>query len=179
MAEVIADWAGAERLFRLDLGGVLDLEEACHRDAIGSIFLRISTGQFKAMDVHHVLRLALIGGGMAKVEAKQLLDDRFDTIPYLESATLAGEILIALMSGVEEGEADDATGDPAPWKFSELSQICRVFNMSPADLRAMSYPDFLNMLKGYNATTAQKAAPPTEEEFEEILAKYEPEALRQ
>lgn len=178
MAEIIADWAGAERLFRLNLGGVLDLEEACGKDAIGNIFLRISTGSFKVLDVHHALRLALIGGGMDKVEAKQLMTDRFDTIPYLESASLAGDILIALMTGVEESEADEDGGDPEPWRFSEVSQICRVFNMSPDELRAMGYPDFLNMLKGYNATLSNKAAPPTEEEFDEILAKYEPEALR-
>lgn len=178
MAELIAEWAGTERLFRLDLGGVLDVEEACGKDAIGAIFLRISTGQFKVHDVYHVIRLALIGGGMNKVEAKQLIDARFDTITYLEHASLAGDILISLMSGVEEGEASEAGGDLQPWKFSEVSQICRIFNMSPADLRAMSYPDFLNMIKGYNATIDQKAAPPTEEEFEAILAKYEPEALR-
>lgn len=178
MAEIIADWAGTERLFRLNVGGVLDLEQACGGDGIGAIFLRISTGQFRVMDVHHVIRLALIGGGLDKVSAKQLLEDRFDTIPYLENSELAGEILISLMAGVEETETDNSKADDTPWKFSELSQICQVFHMSPQDLRNMSYPDLLNMVKGYNAATDVKAKPPTEEEFDAILARYEPQALR-
>ena len=73
MAEVIAEWAGKERLFRLTFGSILDLEEICGKDAIGAIFLRVSTGAFKASDVYHILRLALVGGGMAAVEVKQLL----------------------------------------------------------------------------------------------------------
>lgn len=177
MAEIIDEWAGKERLFRLTFGGVLDLEEASGGEAIGAIFLRVSTGKFKAMDVHNIIRIALIGGGMNKVEAKRLLADRFHNIPYLESASLAGDILVALMAGVEQDDTGTEGVETAPWKFSEVSQICRVFNMSPKDLRELSYPDFVNMLKGYNATVNRKAQPPTEEEFEEILAKYEPEAL--
>ena len=178
MAEVIAEWAGKERLFRLTFGSILDLEEICGKDAIGAIFLRVSTGAFKASDVYHILRLALIGGGMAAVEVKQLLDQRFDTIPYLEHSMLAGEILIAVMSGVEQDEGAEGSGDPSPWKFSEVSQISRVFNMSPIDVRDMTYADFVNMVKGFNSASDRKAEPPTEEEFEAILAKYEPEALK-
>tara|TARA_R110002049_G_scaffold23545_10_gene83646 strand:- start:37781 stop:38323 length:543 start_codon:yes stop_codon:yes gene_type:complete len=178
MAELIADWAGKERLFRLSFGAILDLEEICGKDAIGAIFLRVSAGKFKVSDIYHILRLALIGGGMSAVEVKQLMDLRFDTIPYMEHSALAGDILIAVMSGVERDEEDATNGDPTPWKFSEVSQICRVFNMSPIDVRDMQYADFINMVKGYNATSNQKASPPTEEEFEAILAKYEPEALK-
>lgn len=177
MAELITEWAGTERAFRLNFGGVLDLEEAVGKDAIGSIFLRVSTGQFRVSDVYHVIRLALIGGGMNSVEAKQLMDAHFDTRPYFENAQLAGDILLSIMSGVEDGDRD-GEGDQKPMKFSEISQICRVFNMSPLDLREMSYADFFNLCKGYNANGPKKAEPPTEEEFEEILAKYEPEALK-
>ncbi|MBY5974955.1 gene transfer agent family protein [Ferrimonas balearica] len=47
MAEVIRHWAGKERLFRLDFGRVMELEQACD-DAIGSIFTRVFTSRFKA-----------------------------------------------------------------------------------------------------------------------------------
>ena len=176
MAELIAEWAGKERLFRLNYGGVLDLEEACS-DAIGAIFLRVSTGRYGAADIWQTLRLALIGGGLDKVEAKHLLERHFDTYPLAENAAVAGDVLVALMVGVEDfGES--AEGEPARMKFSEVSQICRTFHMSPQDLRAMSYADFINMVSGFNAASGEKLEPITEEEFDEILARYEPEALK-
>ena len=178
MADVISDWAGKERLFRLNFGLVLELEEACGKDAIGAIFLRITSGRFHAADVFHVIRLALVGGGETKVEAKRLMETHFDRTPYAENAALAGDILIALMTGVEEGKADKTQEDPQPFKFSEVSQICRIFNVSPLEMREMSYADFVNMLRGYNASAQQKAEPPTPEEFEDILARYEPSALK-
>lgn len=179
MAEVIAEWAGKERLFRLTLGGVFDLEEACGKEAIGAIFLRVSTGQYRVDDLWHTIRLALIGGGENKVEAKRLMENHFHRTPYMENAALAGDILIALMSGAEEVDSkDEADSAPEPLKFSEVSQICRVFNLSPIELREIPYADFLNMVTGFNAAADQRAEPPTEEEFEEILAKYEPEALK-
>jgi len=181
MDQVIAEWAGKERVFQLGFGGVLDLEEACGKEAIGAIFLRLSTGKFRVHDVYHTIRLALIGGGENLLEVKRLLNTHFDRIPLMENAALAGDILIALMTGVEASE-DSASGDrnqePAPWKFSEVSQICRTFHLSPADLRAMRYADLINMVRGFNAASGErKAEPPTEEEFIAILEKYEPEAL--
>ena len=176
MADLIDEWAGKERLFRLNFGDVLDLEEACG-DAIGAIFLRVSTGRFRANDLWHVIRLALIGGGETKVEAKRLMEAHFETKPYLDHASLAGDILIAVMTGVEEtGERERE--NPERMKFSEVSQICRTFHMSPNDLRATSYADFINMVTGFNAASGPKLEPITEEEFDDILARYEPEALK-
>lgn len=176
MAEVIAEWAGKERLFRLTFGGVLDLEEACGKQAIGSIFVRMGTGQFFAREVYEVLRLSLIGGGMKILEAKQLMDNHFDESPYVVNASIAGDVLIALMAGVEDGGSSDAS-EPEAMKFSEVSQICREFHMSPQDLRDMTYADFVNMVRGFNAASKTKAEHITEEEFEDILSRYEPEAL--
>ncbi|MGQ3486120.1 gene transfer agent family protein [Roseovarius pacificus] len=179
MADLIAEWAGKERLFRLNFGAVMDLEEACGKEAIGSIFLKVSSGRFSATHLRETLRIALICGGENKVEAKRLIEAHFDLYPYLDNAALVGDILIALMTGVEEGtEVSGENGDPEPIRFSEVSQICRTFNLSPLDLRKMTYADFINMVAGFNASGPKKAEPPTEEEFEEILARYEPEALK-
>ncbi|PZX19820.1 tail tube GTA-gp10-like protein [Palleronia aestuarii] len=178
MADLIAEWAGKDRLFRLTFGGVLDLEEACGKDAIGAIFLRVTTGTFRVTDVYQVIRMALIGGGENRVEAKRLMETHFDAYPYTDNAALAGEILMALMTGIEDVAKTDSAEVPEPWKFSEASQICRTFHMSPQDLRDLSYADFVNMIAGFNAASPQKAEPPTEEEFDEILAKYEPGALK-
>ena len=177
MADVISEWAGKERLFRLNFGGVLELEEACGEEPIGAIFLRVSSGKFKAEDIWHTIRIALIGGGENKVEAKRLMEKFFDHMPYHDHAALAGDILIALMAGVEDDGEAGGSSEPEPVRFSEVSQICREFNMSPLDLREMTYADFINMVRGFNAGS-KKAEPPTEEEFDAILAKHEPEALK-
>lgn len=178
MAEVYVEWAGKERLFRLSFGNVLALEEACSEAAIGAIFQRLSSGTFRAAEVYHTLRLALIGGGLPTLDAKQLMEKHFDHTPLLENAALAGDILIALMTGVESDEAHNE-GDPEPIKFSEISQVCRTFHVSPDELRAMSYADVVNMIRGFNAANSDKTVEPiTEEEFRDILARYEPDALK-
>lgn len=178
--ELIREWAGRERLFALRFGDVLDLQQACGdgKDpaAIGHVFQRVSTGRFDIRDVYHTIRLALIGGGLERLQADHLMREHFDRRPYLESATLAGEILLAMMNGIEpsDTQGDD---DPQPLKFSEVSQICQTFNMSPNDLRAMRYADFVNLIRGFNAGSKQKAEFLSDEEFAAILARYEPEAL--
>jgi hypothetical protein len=179
MVDVVREWAGKERLFRLNFGGVLDLEQATG-DGIGNIFLRVVGGTFHAGHVYHTIRLALIGAGMGVLDAKRVMDAHFDTRPYLENASLAGEILTDLMSGVEPIE-DEEGGEEAehePHKFSEVSQICRTFNLSPLDLRDMRYADFANMVRGFNAASDRKAPHLTEDEFIDILNRYEPEAVQ-
>jgi len=176
MADLIRDWAGQERLFRLTFGGVLDLQEARHGEPVGAIFVRIATGRFDARDVWQVIRLALVGGGMSPVEAKRLMDDHFDAHPYLQHAELAGDILTALMTGIESSGRSDAA-EPEAIRISEVLQLCRTFNLSPVDLRAMRYSDVINLVAGFNAAGAgRRMQPPTEEEFLEMLAKYEPDA---
>jgi hypothetical protein len=173
MDGLVQEWAGKERHFRLLTGSVMDLEAATD-DRIGSIFIRVTTGHFSVKDVFHTIRLALIGGGETVTKAKILMQDHFDTRPYLENAQLAGAILCALMTGVEDSD-DEEDGDAEPYKFSEISQICTVFSMSPLDLRQMRYADFVNMVRGFNAASNKKAPHLTEEEFEDILKRYEPE----
>jgi hypothetical protein len=177
MVDVIKEWAGKERLFRLNFGAVLDLEEAIG-EGIGHVFIRVAGSRFSVKDVYHTIRLALIGGGESVVRVDGLMKNHFDTRPYLENAALAGEILTALMAGVEEGEPSGDDDIPPPHKFSELSQICRVFNVSPQEVRDMRYADFVNMLKGYNAANKKEAPHLSEAEFMDILERYEPEAVQ-
>lgn len=172
--ELTLDWAGKERLFRLKFGDVMDLEEACG-EAIGAIFIRVVGGQFKASFVYHTIRIGLIGAGMPVMDAKRLLADHFDARPYMDNASVAGEILAALMTGVEPSDNEDAP-EPERIVFSEVSQICRVFNMSPQDLRDMRYADFVNLIRGFNASSQKQAEHITEDEFIDILNRYEPEA---
>lgn len=174
MAEIVSYWAGKERLFRLNVGLVLDLQEALGRQPVGTTYMRLATGQFAVQDIVETLRQGLIGGGESVVDAKRLIDTHFDSIGYAESAGIAGDLLAALMDGVEPGgEKGDKPDEPI--RFSELAQICRVFNMSPGDLRAMRYADLVNMLRGYNASQPDRPIEHlSEEEFLDILNRYEP-----
>ncbi len=176
MAEIIEEWAGKERLFRLNFGLVLDLEEATG-EAIGRIFMRVAGGSYRAADIYHTIRLSLIGGGASKIDAKRLLETHFDTRPYAENASLAGAILASLMVGIEDGEGGDSA-EPEKIRFSEVSQICREFNMSPLELREMRYPDFVNMVRGFNAGSKRQAEHISEKEFIDILNRYEPEVTQ-
>ncbi|MBN8292805.1 gene transfer agent family protein [Rhodobacter sp. NTK016B] len=170
LMEVIREWAGKDRLFQLRTGEVLDLEQGCDA-GIGVIYARLIAGQFWARDVMNALRLGLIGGGMDKLQAKALVDAHFGRIPMIESAALAAEIVIAVMTGVEPSEGSDE-GEPADrLLFSDLGQISRVFNLSPVDLRQMPFADLLNLMRGYSAAGAAGRAP-SEAEFEDMLAAY-------
>lgn len=175
MVDVVAEWAGKERLFRLTVGAAFDLEEATG-EALGTIFIRVVSGHWKLPYVYETLRITLIAGGMSVVDAKRLMDRHFEDQPFLESATLAGRILTDAMAGVED-RGQKPRGEPEVMKFSEVSQICRVFNMSPDALRKTRYADFVNMVNGFNAASETKAPHLTEEEFLDILERYEPESV--
>jgi hypothetical protein len=178
--ELIREWAGRDRIFALRFGDVLDLEQACgngkERAAIGAIFMSVGSGRFGAGEVYHTIRLALIGGGLERLKADHLMREHFDKGPYVAHASLAMDILTALMAGIEPSDGEGG-GDPKPLKFSEVSQICQTFHMSPNDLRAMRYDDFVNLIRGFNAGSKRKVEFLSDEEFADILARYEPEAL--
>ena len=174
MDVLLLEWAGKERAFQLDFGRLMDLEEACGGVGIGAIYAGLASTSYKIDSVYHTIRLALIGGGESVASAAQLMKKHFDTRPLLENHAVAVEIMLAVMVGVEPAEPGGPMGDTSkPHKFSEVSQICRTFNMSPEDLRRMRYADFLNMVRGFNAASEGGAEAPSEDEFADMLARYE------
>lgn len=185
MQPLVRQWAGRDREFRLVFGDVLALEDACGGVAIGGIYRRLAHREFTAKDVFETIRLALIGGGETASDAKILMDRHFDPTPLAVNALLALEIIDAMMNGLEPIEGDDGdtqagggdASDAAPIKFSEASQICRVFSMSPNDLLKLGYADFVNMVRGFNASQPKALEPISEAEFDDILRRYEPDAL--
>lgn len=175
VAEVIRYWAGRERTFRLSLGEIMDLEEALSKQAIGVTFQKLASGQFSVMDVHETVRIGLIGGGESVIEAKRLMGSHFEGQPLTESAGIALDILIGVMTGVEQSDNAEKIEEPQPLKFSEVSQICRVFHMSPQDVRGMRYADYVNMMRGFNASQPdQPIEHISEGEFLDILERFEP-----
>lgn len=169
--KTVREWAGKERVFALSYGDILNLQQAVGV-GIGVIYGRLIRGTYNAEDAYETIRLALVGGGMGLVEAKGLMARHWDTQGNLAHVALAASLLTEVMVGVETGPADEAAEDDGrPVKFSEVSQLCRVFHMSPLDLRAMSYADVANLIRGYNAANGKAKLPQlTEEEFAQLVA---------
>lgn len=178
--ELIREFAGRERRFVLRLGDIMDIEQACGdgKDSapVGVIFQRLSTGRFSVKDVVHTLRFALVGGGMEPIKALSLVRDRVEGgSGLLRDGEIALQLLMMVMAGVEDaGPSDNA--EPKPLRLSDLSLICQTFGMTPEDLRATRYADFVNLIRGFNAAGKGRIEPISEDEFAELLAKYEPEA---
>ncbi|GGW23973.1 hypothetical protein GCM10011452_09180 [Gemmobacter lanyuensis] len=179
--ELIREFAGRERKFALRFGEILDLEQACGdgKDPapIGVIFQRLSMSRFAARDVYHTIRLGLIGGGMDALRAKSLIDDRLSAgAGFMGMADLALDLLMHVMAGIEGSEtAAPERQEPRPLRLSDVAMICQTLGMTPSDLRQTRYADFVNMVRGFNAAGKTQVAPMSEDEFAEILAKYEPE----
>jgi hypothetical protein len=177
MDPLVRDYAGAERKFRLRLRDMLDLETACARP-IADIYMAVTSSRYRVDEIRHTLIRALVGGGLSATEATKLVTDRFDVVPLIEHALLAAEVMIATMTGIEASEASAPTSSkpvPAePMKYSQVGQWCQVFHMTPDELMAMPWADFVNLIRGYNAAKAAPALEaPSEEEFEDMIRRHE------
>lgn len=98
-------FAGRDRIFRLRLGEIEQLEAACG-SGVGGVFVRLATLQHKVADIRETIRLALIGGGLVPSQADQLVEDYVDGAPLVENQQLAVDILEALHNGVKDAEKD-------------------------------------------------------------------------
>lgn len=168
MAEVFIEWAGAERRLALTFGGLLDIEEACGKIGIGELYMRLGRHHYKAQDVYQIIRHGLIGGGMTSTEAKRLLDERFDVVPFVQHVEVALEILIAVMAGIEETDAK-SDGDPAkPYDVGAIMAAFVKMGVAPDAIRSMQYRDFVHMCRAFGGDNVRA---PSEEEFEEMVAR--------
>lgn len=167
--EMVREFAGVERVFRLRLGDILDLEEACKR-GLGAIYLRLTRHDYSVRDVQQVLRLALRGGGMDGPEATRLVNERIDAGQFVDLHALAIDVLLTLMQGIPPDEtAPD--GDPeVPNDTGEIFATFARMGIPPSEVRAMAYGDFVLMVR---AMSGGRVQPPSEDEFKAMLARYE------
>jgi hypothetical protein len=61
-------------------------------------FKRFEQGIFGADDVERVIELGLIGGGMSRAEAEELVDRHVRTKPVLENSATAFSVLATLFT---------------------------------------------------------------------------------
>jgi hypothetical protein len=95
-------WANGEHTFNIaKIGLLLDLEAKCDA-TIGLVYERLLSGRWGVNDVREVIRLGLIGGGMAQHVALATVQRAIDNgFPLSQHVLMAVQILAAAIVGVE------------------------------------------------------------------------------
>ncbi len=114
-AEVVLKWADGEYLFALKAAQIEELQRLCDA-GYGVIYQRVLLGNFHIQDLRHTIRLALIGGGMGAVDAKNKVDlYASGSVPLVRGAdsplSVAKAILNASMIGFDELEGKKPEGE--------------------------------------------------------------------
>lgn len=109
-AEVRLDFAGEERLFRLGIGQLRALDEACDCGPM-ELLTRFSSGTWRAKDLRETVFQALKGGGMADAEATRLVKDTIDLGPLNQYVPLAQGAVLACLVGVEGDDLGESKGE--------------------------------------------------------------------
>jgi hypothetical protein len=106
-ARIELDFADGTYSFRLGWGELATLQEAC--DAGPYVILhRLHSHQWRMADISSVVRLGLIGGGMAPADALKKVRAYVEDRPPLESHTYA----VAILSAGLLGAPDEPVGEP-------------------------------------------------------------------
>jgi len=109
-ARVELDWADGTYSFRLAWAQLIELQEKC--DAGPYVVLnRLHSGQWRVEDISNVIRLGLIGGGMAPVEALKKVRTYVEARPPLENVLYAQAIIAAGLQGAPEEKLGEANGE--------------------------------------------------------------------
>lgn len=130
--EVTLPWLGGEHVFRLASYGQLRLlQESCDAGP-QEVLQRLMGGRWRVDDVREVLRIGLIGGGMAPEKAIALLKVTVDeSANWIEFAALAKSIVLAgLLAGSKAAE-DDPVGKPGAGKAATEAGLETAASSSP------------------------------------------------
>lgn len=116
-AEVLLKWADGEYTFRLRIKEIDELQRICGA-GVGDIAMRVVHGRPYYRDMYDTIRLGLIGGGLAPVKAKELVDMYVDGRPIADlndpSSPLA--TTMAIFNAIWFGLSDLADEDSTPKK---------------------------------------------------------------
>ena len=114
-------WAGGEHDFGLTLGDLRALQDKTGRGP-EEILSRLAARTWHVDEAIETVRLGLIGGGMAKEEAKRIVGVVVDTEPLVEFRLTAFEVLSRLLypqdaepekQPAPETRPDDGTSAPS------------------------------------------------------------------
>lgn len=168
------DFAGVVRKFRLGFGEIMDIETACGEVPIGSIYKRLASFDWRIAEVFHVIKRALVGGGVTAMEAERLVKARIDTGELGTLVSLALDILLETIEGAPKGKGG-TDSEPVPLDRGLIYKHFAEVGIAPQDVDAM---DFAKVLMLFEAMSRDgKVAPPSAEEFREMRARVESGAL--
>lgn len=109
-AAVELTWADGDYRFRLAWGQLIELQEKC--DAGPYVVLsRLYANQWRMEDITNVIRLGLIGGGMAPAEALKKTRTYVEDRPPLENVLVAQVILASGLHGAPDDPVGEALGE--------------------------------------------------------------------
>jgi hypothetical protein len=96
-------WSGGEHIFNLNhpwVRNVLSVRglPGDYGSTPAACFKRFEQGVFGTDDVERVIELGLIGGGMSRAEAEELVDRHVRTKPVLENSATAFSVLATLFA---------------------------------------------------------------------------------
>lgn len=99
--EIEAEFADAKYIFRLTATG--SWPELQEKTGVGplALYRRLLSGGWLLSDIREPIRLALIGGGMAPIPAKNLVERYVDVRPLAENVGLALKIIEASVFGLK------------------------------------------------------------------------------
>lgn len=119
---LVCDWGDGEHRFRLRIREMLEVEAKCAA-GIYTVFRRLASGDWYVSDVREVVRLGLIGAGMAPPDAIRLIKSYVDERPIGESVQVALLILnktltppeaVSKKNGGRRGKSAAMTGSTPP-----------------------------------------------------------------
>jgi hypothetical protein len=96
-------WSGGEHIFNLNhpwVRNVLSVRglPGDYGSTPAACFKRFEQGIFSSDDAERVIELGLIGGGMSRAEAEELVDRHVRTKPVLENSATAFSVLATLFA---------------------------------------------------------------------------------
>lgn len=100
-------WAGGEHTFALPIGALRAVQDACGAGP-QEVLLRFLNGTWRVDDPIAILRHGLIGAGMAKDAARDLVNRTAESDGLMALIIPAQLVLSAALVGVE----DDRVGEP-------------------------------------------------------------------
>lgn len=169
------DFAGAERRFRLGYGEICDIEDGLGKVAIATVYKRMGTFDWSIRDVYHVLKRALVGGGMSLTEADRLVKQQIDDGRLGELMALAYDILLEAVEGAPEGKGGGSGAEPTPFDRGMVYKSFAEVGIPPQDVDAMDFGKALALFEAMRRDG--RVGPPTPDEFAEMRARYESGAL--
>ena len=106
-------WGDGEHRFRLRIGELRELEAKREAGAF-EIYSRLANGSWRVDDIVEVLRLGLIGGGIAPVMALGLTAKYVQPGAFLDNVVTARVVLMNALFGDPQDMVGKVTAETAP-----------------------------------------------------------------